>query len=313
MPLSALQSELSGKRIFITGGTGVIGKWLLQELEKVSCELVLLTRNPVAFNASISSFPKRDLALIQGDIQDFKFPEGDFDYIIHAATPVVSDAVDNEELNSIIVSGTSRVLEFSARSSCPRMLYVSSGAVYGNQPTDLDRIPESYACVPVSVYGRAKLAAEKLCLSSGVNCVIARCFSFVGQGIPFDAHFAIGNFIGNCLRDEPIIIKGDGTPFRSYMYASDLVDWLLTIMISGDVGGAYNVGSSSPISIGDLAMKVRDLASSKSLIEVLLPFDDQKLVQRYVPCIDKATQSLSLEVKVDLDAAIRETLMQATT
>ena len=313
MLLSTLQSELCGKRIFITGGTGLIGKWLLQKLEKVSCELVLLTRNPGAFNTSISSFPKRDLALIQGDVQNFEFPEGNFDYIIHAATPVFSDAVDNGELNSIIVSGTSRVLEFSARSSCPRMLYLSSGAVYGNQPANLDRIPESYPCVPVSVYGRAKLAAEKLCLNSGVNCVIARGFSFVGQGIPLDSHFAIANFIGNCLRNEPIIIKGDGTPIRSYMYASDLVDWLFTIMISGNLGEAYNVGSSSPISISDLAKKVRDLTLSKSAIEVSLPVDDQKPVQRYVPCIDKAIRDLSLEVEVDLDAAIRETFMKAAT
>ena len=299
-----------GKRIFLTGGTGLFGKWLLTALQGSDAELVLLTRNPEAFCQAFPLVKTLRVEFVQGDIRDFKFPEGHFDYCIHAATPVVSDDLSDADavMTAIIVEGTKRVLDFARLADVGRLLYISSGAVYGVHPAELERIPESFPCNPVSVYGKGKLRAEELCLESGLNCVIARCFAFVGPHMPLDAHFAIGNFIGNCLRNEPIVIKGDGTAMRSYMYSSDLVEWLIVMLVRGKAGEIYNVGSDVPISIGDLAMKVRDLSMAKNQIEISLTADKSKAVARYIPCVKKASRALSLKLKVDLDHSILNTL-----
>ena len=311
---SQIQKLLAGKRIFLTGGTGLFGKWLLTALQETGTELVLLTRNPEAFRNSFSMVDSMAVQFLNGDVRDFEFPKGHFDYCIHAATPVVSDDLSNaeDELTTIIIEGTRRVLEFVRSADVGRMLYLSSGAVYGVQPPELEHIPETFPCNPVTAYGRGKLRAERLCLESGLDCVIARCFAFVGPLMPLNAHFAIGNFIGNCLRNEPIVIKGDGTAMRSYMYATDLTEWLLTILLKGSKKEAYNVGSMDNISIGNLANKVRHLASGQNEIKISLPPDRFKEPDRYIPCVKKAEYGLFLEIKYDLNRAISTTLNNIT-
>ena len=172
------------------------------------------------------------------------------------------------------------------------------------QPPQVERIPENFPCNPVTAYGKGKLRAEELCLQSSLDCMIARCFAFVGPQMPLDAHFAIGNFIGNCLRNEPIVIKGDGTAIRSYMYSTDLTEWLLTILVKGSKGNAYNVGSDDAISISDLAHKVRRVLSAENPVEIKKPRLDGCLPSRYLPSIEKAKTLLSLELRVGLEKAI---------
>lgn len=306
LPL-AIRSELAGKRIFMTGATGLFGRWILSELAEVDLELVLLTRDPKAFADSFPAIRKMQVSFVSGDVRSFHFPKGHFDFILHAATPVVSDRLSDADLSAVIVKGTERVLDFATQSGCNRLLYVSSGAVYGHQPTNVERVVETFPCKPTSSYGRAKLDAEALCVASQVDCVIARCFAFVGPGMPLDAHFAIGNFIGNCLRNESIDIKSDGTPLRSYMYASDLVEWLLVILLRGHTSEVYNVGSEVAISIAELAHRIRASFATDNSIEIRSALSSGRNIQRYVPSHQKAVESLGLKIKVDLDGAILNT------
>ena len=301
---ATFQSELEGKRIFITGGTGTFGKWLLDEIKSIECELVLLTRDATRFLESPPEFVFGNIKFVEGDVRDFDYPEGRFDYIIHAATPVVSDELGDTELTDMIVAGTKRVLDFAVRCRCQRLLYVSSGAVYGAQPPELDRIPETFLCAPVSAYGEGKLMAENLCLNSEVPSIIARCFAFVGPGMPLDAHFAIGNFIGSCIRNEPIVINGDGTPLRSYMYSADLAEWLFILLINGYVGEVYNVGSEESISIRELAELVCELTKRQpDFCDTVLPSKEQ-LPERYIPSTYKTQHDLGLVCRVELQKAI---------
>jgi len=304
-------SLMAGKRIFLTGGTGFFGKWLLHLFQTLEIEVVVLSRNPEQFTEQFPMFGKtRKLNFVQGDVRDFSFPEGRFDYVIHAATEasVKLDQERPDEMTSVIMDGTQRVLEFSKQAGAQRLLYVSSGAVYGIQPPELLHVPETFPCNPVTAYGKGKLKAEQMCLESGIETVITRGFAFVGPWLPLDTHFAIGNFIGSCLRNEPIDIKGDGTPFRSYMYGSDLAEWLITLLMRGRSSGIYNVGSDAAVSIRDLACRVRACAGKDTPITVHETPDPRVLAARYVPSIDLAKKEIGLYLRFSLDEAIKETL-----
>jgi dTDP-glucose 4,6-dehydratase len=305
-------NTLHQKRIFLTGGTGLFGKWLLEHFQTLEVKVVVLSRNPAQFVAQFPMFGKNpSVTFVRGDVRDFEFPAGQFDYAIHAATEA-SEKLEREnsaEMYSVIVDGTRRVLEFSKQAGVNRLLYVSSGAVYGVQPPELPHVPETFPCNPVTAYGKGKLKAEQLCLESGVETVIARCFAFVGPWLPLDTHFAIGNFIGNCLRNEPIEIQGDGTPLRSYMYGSDLAEWLLTLLLKGRSGEAYNVGSEEVISIADLAQLVRSVAGTDNKVRIYQQPVVGHLPARYIPSIQKVTDELGVTLKLGLAEAINQTVL----
>jgi dTDP-glucose 4,6-dehydratase len=136
---------------------------------------------------------------------------------------------------------------------------------------------------------------------------IARCFAFVGPYLPLDKHFAIGNFIQDTLKGRNIIISGDGSPLRSYMYAADLVIWLWTILLRGNNGEAYNVGSDQAISIKELATNIAQFSLGTSVIiknEVRLTDRNQN----YVPDISKARLQFHFGDGISLNEAIYKTI-----
>jgi dTDP-glucose 4,6-dehydratase len=318
-----LWNNFRGQRIFITGGTGFFGKWLLESLLyanqriDLGCRITVLSRNPVAFAESNPHLSDPAIvSFVTGDVRDFVYPEGQYKFVIHAATDVMADtpAID---LFFSCVGGTRRVLDFACQAGCSDFLLVSSGAVYGRQPEYLVAIPENHTAAPdplniKSAYGEGKRCAEWLANAYGEEhrfaVKIARCFAFVGPYLPLDKHFAIGNFIRDALADEGIVIQGDGTPYRSYLYAADLAIWLWTILLRGHSGVAYNVGSDEPITIAELARRVTQLAGSDKAIKVLTPSNPLKTAERYVPDVQKAGHELGLKTWIPLDEAIHKTL-----
>jgi dTDP-glucose 4,6-dehydratase len=213
-----------------------------------------------------------------------------------------------------IVEGTRQVLDLSVSRGATRILFASSGGVYGRQPSELYAIPEDYVGMPdplspEQVYGVAKRTAEHLCAlyaeKYGLEIVIARCFAFAGQDLPLDVHFAIGNFIRDALWENEIIVKGNGTAVRSYLDQRDLARWLLALLHEGRPGEAYNVGSDQPISIGDLAHLVRDLVSPGKAVRVLGKPVDNAERNRYVPNINKIGRDLGLRPGFSLEQSIQ--------
>jgi dTDP-glucose 4,6-dehydratase len=322
---AAALEDLRGKRLFVTGGTGFFGRWLTAVLARAwpdyRISATVLTRDPLAFRArypELATSPA--LTFARGDVRYFEFPKGEFSHVVHAAadTSVAADR-DSMTLIDTIVGGTARVLEFATACGAQRLLMVSSGAVYGPQPPDLARMSETYtgACDPLdprSAYGQAKRLAEQMCACAhargGVQATIARAFAFVGPGLPLDAHFAIGNFIRDAVAGRDIVVAGDGTPLRSYLYAGDLAAWLLTLLVEGEAGCATNVGSDRAVSIAELASQVAAQASPSPEVVVRGVADANAQRSRYIPDVSRA-RALGLEAWTPLDEAIRRTMAHA--
>jgi len=307
---------LRGARLFLTGGTGFVGRWLMGTLMAaddrfdLGLKVTVLTRGTEYFRDVESSASGSCIRFHKGNVRDFEYPKGDFDFVIHAAaesTRPVSDA----ETRETIVDGTKRCLELGASRAARKFLFVSSGSVYGRQPPELARIPEDFAAgfepEGLNAYGKAKREAERLVLASnGFDATIARGFAFVGPHLALDRHFAIGNFIRDALGGGPIVVRGDGTPLRSYLYAADLVVWLLTILLQGRPSAAYNVGSEEAISIADLAHLVAETVRPGTEVRVLVSATGEPPV-RYVPSTKRARSELGLQVWTPLAEAIRRT------
>lgn len=317
--------ELRGQRVFITGGTGFFGCWLVESfcyanrLLGLDSQITILTRDAAAFSQKCPHLVS-DLAvkLLEGDVRNFDFPEREFRYVIHAATEAVAKHTVGAplEMFSTIVAGTERVLEFAATHGTKAFLLTSSGAVYGNQPDSITHVPESYLGAPdplnpLSVYAEGKRTSEMLCAlyqeKSEVHCKIARCWAFSGPYLPLNAHFAIGNFIGDVLKGRPIQIQGDGTSRRSYLYAADLAIWLWNILFRAPALKPFNVGSAHDVSILQLAQAVAATLSPETEIKVAQRPNPNIPPTRYVPSVERAFETLGLREIIGLEENIRRT------
>lgn len=317
--------NLRSHHIFVTGGTGFIGKTLLDYFAECAgvhgsrFHVTVLSRSPEAF---LRQFPRYSepawLQVIKGDLFNFpvvKRPVTDF---IHAAADT-HGVKDKEAWIDQIVNGTRSALGWAAGLGVRRFLFVSSGAVYGRQPSDVLRLPEDFPGAPPttaisSVYGQAKRLAEQLCTtyqaSHSLEIILARCFAFTGPHIARPGPYAIGNFMHDALLSDCIRVRGDGTAVRTYLYGRDLAHWLTTLLIYGAAGQAYNVGSDQPITMAALASMVAECVSpgKKVLIENAVLDDGGRSI--YVPDIAKAA-AVGLAVETSLADAIRLSLTDA--
>jgi len=320
-----LWEEMRGARIFITGGTGFFGRWLMESLLLANDRLELgvvatvLTREPGVFARNtprIATHPA--VRLLQGDVRTFDFPFGDFRYVIHGATePGRGGAHEaGKSVSPAVAPGIHRVLEFARQRNTGKLLFTSSGAVYGRQPPHVSHITEDYggapdAAGPKASYGEGKRVSELLCIdyaaNFGIECKIARGFAFTGPGLPLDLNFAIGNFIRDVIAVRPVQVNGDGSPRRSYMYAADLAVWLWTILFRGTNCRPYNTGSENDLSVGDLARAVSDALNPAIPVRIASPAVRGKEPERYVPSTARARSELGLGEHFPLHEVIRRT------
>jgi dTDP-glucose 4,6-dehydratase len=323
-----LWERVRGCRIFISGGTGFFGAWLLESLVHCNRALQLdlratvLSRDPKAFLARMPHLTgAREIELIAGDVRSFVFPADAFDYVIHGAVPThLAAASRPAELMSVVLHGAERVIEFAKVCGARSFLLTSSGAVYGRQPENLSHIAESYLggpdwLDPDAVYAEGKRVTEQMCSllahETGVHCVLARCFTLVGPHLPLNQHFAIGNFIADALAGRDIQIRGDGTPVRSYLHAADLAVWLWTMLFLAaeldENPAAFNVGSAEAVSIRELAQMVVEELNPELRVHVAGDSAMGAKRVQYVPDVSKAEATLGLRPLIGLREAIRRT------
>jgi len=308
--------RLSGSRLYVTGGTGFLGKWLLQaliranELLDTKLDVDVLARDPETFaslNPNIASNPR--IRLLRGDVTAPN-ADGKYDAVIHGAAST-SSSVSPRETMRTIVDGTRAVIEAVARPSGEiPFLFVSSGAVYGGQREllvsedfrgELDHLSTGHT------YHESKRIAE---LSSniaaqehGIRPKFARLFAFLGPGLPLDQHFAAGNFLRDALRGGPIVVNSGGTSIRSYLYPTDMIVWILAILCRGESRRAYNVGSDETVTIGSLARRIAALSGPNVGVEIL-GSPAEETATTYAPNVSRITGELGVRRHVDLDDAI---------
>jgi dTDP-glucose 4,6-dehydratase len=273
--------KLRRKRIFLTGASGFVGTWLSESFEWANRSFALGS----------------ELVRFQRDC----LPVGDFHLGIHLAKAGSSWAD---------IACTKRMLDFALERGVSRFLFTSSGAVYGAFPPGMSRVPEDFTGAPYphdpgSGYAQAKRMNEFLCAEHshqhGLCCIIARLFAFTGPALPLNTNFAVGNFIRDVITGGPVVIQGDGTARRSYLYAADLAVWLWTLLLEGQNARPYNVGSPDGISIGDLARLV--VAQTRPGTPIVLKGGAGAGV--YVPSVERALSELSLRPMVSLEEGIR--------
>lgn len=308
--------------LLVIGGTGFFGKSILDTfmrggLEKWGIERVIaMSRNAESLRIEAPQLISSDVELYSADITTAKtLPAADI--VIHAAASTDAARYLSRSLQEQqnIQAGTYNYCSLAKKyHPDSKILYVSSGAVYGKQPKSMTNIPEEYIPDDLSElpdgkrdYAIAKRSAEKAVMGlghEGLSVSIARCFSFIGPWLPRDQHFAIGNFIEDSLQKRPIKVKAKKRVYRSYMYADDLVEWLITIAeYANPTCPVFNVGSDQAIIIGDLAK----LVAKEIGVEALVPEITDTAFDFYVPSIKKANQELGLMLKYNLISAIRST------
>jgi dTDP-glucose 4,6-dehydratase len=310
--------------LLIIGGSGFFGKSILDAYHRGRLEkwhitrIVIFSRNARSLTISNPELISESVSLINGDISTCdSLPKAD--YIIHAAAS--SDAakyISSPEIEKKnILSGTTNFcgLISSQEDKKPKILYVSSGAVYGASSRDGMPFSESDKFMPLGeidenkrCYSAAKRDSEAQIIAlgkSGFSVAIARCFAFVGKYLPRDQHFAIGNFMRDALNGDEIRVTTQSLVYRSYMYADELVEWLMTIMeVSSKNCPVYNVGSNIPIEVRELARKVGALLNT--CVRYSEPTNGP--IDHYTPAIKKAKMELGLELSISLDLAIKLTI-----
>lgn len=320
--LSPIWPQLAGANLYVTGGTGFIGRWLLESLVDANHRLNLgvtatvLTRDPARFAAlapSLASDPA--LRFVPGDVLRLASSGERYSHVIHAATDASADLNLNDprKMFDTVLSGTRNALDLAVASGAGRFFFLSSGAVYGVQPPHITHVGEDWLgapdpAEPKNAYAEAKRAAEMLCAiyakQFGVDTVTARIFALLGPLLNLDIHFAAGNFIRDAMAGRRITVEGAGGAVRSYLYVADLTAWLWTILLTAPAGGIYNCGSEEAVSIADLARRVAALLGAPG-VDILGRPDPGWNPGRYVPSSARIRNDLGVAQSVALDEAIR--------
>ena len=327
--------DLNDSRILLTGGSGFVGKWMLQTAKiaqdnsATKIEIVVPTRQLAADHVQTAiAIGCPNVSWVEGDFMNGALDLGQIDMIIHSATPASAqlNAENPAEMLRINVEAMESVLSYASDNK--PLLFTSSGAVYGTQPQSVSHIAEGNVdpnppSEQLNAYAQGKQIAERMCREAGSSgqCspIIARLFAFGGEYLPRDTHFAIGNFIQNALERQPITIQSDGRARRSYLYGADMATWLWSALAHDDDQNAapFHIGSEHSVSILELAQTVARVSGEVldyvPEITVAKVIDPSEPIHQYVPANLQTRKTLQVSEWASLEDIIKRTLLHATT
>lgn len=287
-------------RLLITGGSGMIGRWLV--VAGWPGPIDILARHPTRAAQQLDPFVSgQDVTILGGDARSFQI-ERDYSHLIHLAgrpcTPDYSPSHAQEWLDAV-----GQVWRQAERAGVGRALLVSTGAVVGPHPApvgeDASTVP--HADPARERYAESRRQAEREVAGSAVPTAVARIFTVIGPGMPADGPLAVGQFLGRGLRGLPLHLRR-GRAVRSYLDHTDLTRWLREILNRGRAGRAYNVGSEVATTMEHLAR----LIGLRCGVPVSCDSDD--IPEVMLPDTGRARSELGLTETVALADAIEATL-----
>ncbi len=311
--------------VLITGASGFVSSWLigvwLEATSRIggSGRLKLVCRRPIEI---VNRFPHiKDnprILLEQADVRSMTLGH-DFNptSVIHAATSASAALNRNDpmEMIDVIVSGTTNLMKALRSSDVQRVVNLSSGAVYGKTQPPKDGFHETYdggpdITDPLNSYHEAKRLAEMIvsieASKMSVSYVSLRLFTFLAPYLPLDTHFAAGNFLLQALRGEDIVVKSGGGSIRSYQYGSDLAKFIICALVRPIRFTVYNVGSSIPVSVSELANLIQQVVNPHGKVEIR-GVDDRSNYSVYLPNTARITSEFGLSATVSLLNAVEST------
>ena len=303
-----------GCKILITGASGFVGKSLIRRIrERGIADIAEVwglsrTQPPCELSDGIAGW-------LTCDLQSETPPGRDWDFIIHLATPLSSDAASSPMTlaQQALTSAHNLVRTAATQVRPPTFLFASSGAVYGTSYRRPVREYDPWLCDAndqTDEYAGTKRLLEALLSQAHgqgiLNLKICRLFSFIGPDLPLNGNFAIGNFLADAIAGRPIIIRGTGRPVRGYLHQDDMADWLLAAVFRGADRGIYNVGSSYGIPLLAAAEMVAHRLGLSVLVDGSERADNSR--SYYVPDTSRTQFELGLEPGRDLQTAIHDTL-----
>jgi nucleoside-diphosphate-sugar epimerase len=309
--------SIANSRILITGGSGFVGTWITSALMEanqkfsLNLQLTIVTRNQFLATQKLNFEPFDKVHFLEHDVRN-TFPNeiGTFDFYIHGSTPSTKETgSSNSELvveSSII--GMNNLLELIGRSSVtPTVMHLSSGAVYGNPNLKVKPVHEreeiNRDASTITPYMFAKIETEKIIGSATENGIIhgtnPRLFAFAGPYIALEEHFAVGNFLRDRFTNQKIIIRGNPQTTRSYMYPTDMCNWLLALLVNPTLD-TIHIGSNTTITMDQLAKTIN--ASTHGTDISYEGLGSQ--ASYYVPETSQSTDYLNVVQKVNLEDAI---------
>jgi nucleoside-diphosphate-sugar epimerase len=314
--LTGVAQNLEGSRILISGGTGFVGKWLISALEyakkefSIKFEIDVISRygrENSPFNSEITDSLNWILKDFTKDTELLRKP---YSHYILGSTPSISSKGSSDLLSvrDATINGTRSVLDsIKMQSGLARVINLSSGAASSLEVLEpkfeINECPADHFTNPSANYAHAKLQSEKLILEASRDGTLSGCnlrlYAFAGPLLALDEHFAVGNFMKDALNRMPIRINGNPNTLRSYMYPTDLVRWILKILVS-DKAGTFSVGNPSPVSIGELARTISRVTSQS---DVIYPFEDGEFTS-YYPDTSLTESTFDLTLEVDFETSI---------
>lgn len=277
--------KLRGKTVLITGGTGLIGSFLIDVLNaaNLGCSVLLFGRSEDKTRSRFAEYwDKGWIRFVKWDAGDSALPEvhGGVDYVLHLASNTHPVAYATDPIGTITtnVIALNNLLSLAAEKKASRFLFASSNEIYGENRGDVELFDEKYCgyidCNTLRAgYPESKRCGEALCQAyirqKGLDCVIARLTRTYGPTILLTDTKAISQFFNNALHGEDIVLKSEGKQYYSYQYVSDSVSGLLTVLLKGKCGEAYNIADESgDITLRDLAVLIAEQAGRKVVFDL---------------------------------------------
>jgi UDP-glucuronate decarboxylase len=340
--LTAEFGTMSGGRLLVTGGGGFLGYYLVQSVLHWNDTRVGGKIDVVVYDNYARGVPewlealggREDLELRRHDmIEPLPKDIGHFDYVVHAAgiaSPVFYRAQPLKCIDAN-VNGLRNLLDYAVAERdkgqpLRGFLFYSSSEIYGDPAATAIPTPEDYrgyvSCTgPRACYDETKRFGETLCVvyakQEGIPVRMARPFNNYGPGLKITDGRVISDFAKDIFAGRDIVMLSDGSPTRTFCYATDAITGYFKVLVRGGAGEAYNIGIDTPeISIANLAkLTVKaagDICGYSGKVVLGKSNEADYLIDnpnRRCPLIDKARNELGFAPKVSIEDGIYRSLI----